>query len=100
MNSSFKDIDFMINLVNEKLTNIDSYNMALATMVSTYFGHHLPDKKKKAEIVQAINNCQKAAERPLNHQFDVYFRKQLLGLIDDKESKNKLIAILKNSSRW
>lgn len=98
--STFDDIDFMLDLVNEKLTNIDSYNIALATMVGSYFARNIPDEKKKKEIVKAIQNCQKAAERPLNHQFDVYFRNQLLNLIDDKESKNKLIEILKKTSRW
>lgn len=98
--NEFEDIDFMLNLVKEKLSNIDSYNMALATMVGTYFAHNLPNEDKKKEIVLAVNNCQKAAERPLNHQFDIYFRNQLLGLVDDKESKNQLIRILKKSSRW
>ena len=88
------DSDFMINQIDEKLTTVDTFSQSIAFMVASYFAIHIPDEKKKAQIVQAVNNCQERAKRSLNAEFDRYFRKQLLDLVDDEQARAKMQATI------
>lgn len=90
-----ENIDFMIKQIDEKLTTVDSVSQAIAYMIATYFSVNPPNENKKRQIETAINNCQKKAEHPLNSQFNKYFRKQLLDLVDDPIAKNKMLEAIK-----
>jgi len=86
------DADFMMNQIDNKLATVDIFSQSIAFMVASYFAIHIPDEEKKKQIVQAVDNCQKRAKRALNNEFDRYFRKQLLDLVDDKEARAKMQA--------